>query len=298
MTSRHVARLRCPVCANPDWHARIGGEECTHCGLQVDAGVPLDAVRAALLHRLGKGLACGAPHDRWALTAEGWRNAAWRFGYVLDHDRAIPAVPRDHAITLGIITRPEECADAAALVAALPEFARRIVLIDASDAAPWAAAFPGVELHAHPLAGDFAAQRNRVQALAGEGWVLQLDSDERPDAVLRDSLGWLVAAADGDGLESLGLARRNLVDGAESALFPDIQYRLNRSAVRFAGPVHERPVVPFAQTSLALSGVIEHRLDAVRVRARTRTYAAMSADGARPEDEARLLRPFDAIADR
>lgn len=298
MTIRHAARLRCPVCGNPDWHPRIGGEECTHCGLQVDAGVPLGAVADAIRRRLADGMASPVPGDRWALSCGGWRNAAWRFGHVLIGESARPAEPTDHAITLAIMTRPSACEAAAALIDSLPDFTRRIVLIDAIDGAPWRDMFAATEVHAHPLNGDFASQRNRLQATAGTGWVLQLDSDERPDNVLLESLGWLVEAADRDGLLSLGLARRNLVDGEPSALFPDIQYRLNRAEVVFGGRVHERPMVAFAQTSLALSGAIEHRLDSARVRARTRTYAAMSADGARPEDEVRLLRPYDAIADR
>ena len=298
MTTRHAARLRCPVCGNPDWHPRAYGEECTHCGLQVDHDVALAAVRAEILRCLAEGKVRSTASDRWALNAAGWRNAAWRFGYVVVGERATRAVSETHAITLAIMTRPSECEDAAALLRSLPGFARRIVLIDAADATPWAGEFGDAELYAHPLDGDFGAQRNRLQVHAGAGWVLQLDSDERPDNVLLQSLGWMVAVADRDGLLSLGLARRNLVDGAPSALFPDIQYRLNRAEVRFAGQVHERPVVPFERTSLALAGAIEHRLDSARVKARTRTYAAMSADGARPEDETRLLRPFDAIADR
>lgn len=298
MTIRHAARSRCPVCGNPDWHPRIGGEECTHCGLQVDAGVALAPVGAAIQRRLEDGMACPAPGDRWALSPGGWRNAAWRFGHVLAGESAQPAAPRNHAITLAIMTQPSECAAAALLVGSLPGFVRRIVLIDAADDAPWRTLFATAELHAHPLDGDFAEQRNRLQSHAGTGWVLQLDSDERPDATLLESLGWLVEAAERDDLQSLGLARRNLVDGESSALFPDIQYRLNRAEVRFAGLVHERPMVPFPQTSLALSGAIDHRLDSARVRARTRSYAAMSAEGARPEDEERLLRPYDAIADR
>lgn len=296
--TRHAARLRCPVCGNPDWHPRIGGEECTHCGLQADADVPLEAVRVALVERLEAGIAKNVPSDRWALSPAGWRNAAWRFGFLLCDGVARRAEPKSHAITVAVMTQPAECDAAAALLQALPGFVRQIVLIDVEDATPWRETFAHAELHAHPLAGDFAAQRNRLQCLAEEGWVLQLDSDERPDHVLLDSLGWLVAAADGDGLLSLGLARSNLVDGAPSALFPDIQYRLNRAEVRFAGTVHERPGVPFAQTSLALRGAIEHRLDSARVVARTRLYSAMSTSGARLEDEVRLLRRFDPIADR
>ena len=195
------------------------------------------------------------------------------------------------------MTSPAQAERAAALVRSLT-FARAIVMIDATDAAPWHALFADVQVLAAPLAGDFAAQRNRLQAAAGDGWVLQLDSDETLDPALLAGLGWIVAAADREGLRSLGLPRRNLVDGTMSALYPDIQYRLNRADVRFAGKVHERPVVPFATTSLALAGNIEHWLNAQRVRERTRIYAEMASDGARREDEAALLRSFDAIADR
>ena len=71
-----------------------------------------------------------------------------------------------------------------------------------------------------------------------------------------------------------------------------------RSDIRFAGRVHERPVVPFVESSLALAGALEHRLDGERVRERTRIYEAMSAGAGRPEDEALLLAPFDPIAVR
>ncbi len=292
----HAQRLRCPICSNPDWHARAFGEECTHCGLRVDGPEGLQSAAATIPLRLVAGRARCEAADPWSLDALGWRNAAWRLGFVLEGSAAIRAEQRPHDVTLAVITCPAQADMAAALVSDLA-FASTLVAIDSDDAAPWRSRFPGATVIAHPLAGDFAAQRNRLQALA-MGWVIQLDSDERPDATLLASLGWLTAAADREGLASLGVARRNLVGGLQSALFPDIQYRLNRAEVRFAGVVHEQPVVPFERTSLALAGAIEHRLDAARVRERTQVYATMSADGARREDEARLLRPFDAIADR
>ena len=170
-------------------------------------------------------------------------------------------------------------------------FARILILLDGAAADP--DVFGAATVAEHPLDADYAAQRNRLQVMAGAGWVLQIDTDEMPSAELCAALGWLTAAADGDGLRSLGLPRRNLVDGVLSALYPDIQYRLNRADIRFAGVVHERPVVPFAATSLALVGAIEHLLSAARVRARTSQYGGMAADGGRPQDEAALLRPYD-----
>lgn len=297
MTSCQAERLRCPICANPDWHARECGEECTHCGLQVDDPLALEEARLAIPARLASGKASGQASDHWSLSAAAWRNAAWRYGFVLDGTDATRATAIGHDVTLAIMTSPAQADMAAALVRSLT-FERVIVAIDAADAEPWQSLFGNARLIAAPLAEDFSAQRNRLQAAAVEGWVLQLDSDEMPDAALIASLGWLVAAAHREGLRSLGLPRRNLVDGEMSALYPDIQYRLNRADVRFASKVHERPVLPFAATSLALTGTIQHRLDTQRVRERTRLYAGMAADGAREEDETALLRPFDAIADR
>lgn len=283
---------RCPICGNDRWHDRAM-PECTHCGLAladlcfVPAGV-CGAIRALL--------AQGTPADGIALAPHARRNAAWALGLVANGEGWRPATPEPHKVTLGMIARASETARVAALLADLgPGFADRIVLLDGSrnDAAALAAAAPGTRVHAHPLNGDFAAQRNRVQALA-DGWVLQLDSDETPDAALLAALGWLTAAADRDGLWALGLPRRNRVDGVQSALWPDIQYRLTRAQVRFAGTVHERPVVPFERTSLALAGAIDHHLAHARVIERSRVYEAMSAGAGRPGDEAALLRPFAA----
>ncbi len=277
---------RCPICGNANWHDRAL-PECTHCGLAVtDLAVDTGQLRTAI----GDHLRHGAPKSGFRLSPLARRNAAWALGLVDGH----PARPRRHAVTLGMIARASESTQIAALLTDLaPHFPRRIVLLDGSDAyaTALAQAVPGAMVHAHPLDGDFAAQRNRVQALA-DGWVLQLDSDETPDAALLTALGWLTAAADRDGLWALGLPRRNLVDGVQSALWPDIQYRLTRAHVRFAGKVHERPVVPFEHTSLALAGAIEHHLDRARVLERSRVYEAMSAGAGRPGDESALLRPF------
>lgn len=309
---------RCPVCGNAGWLPTAAHDDaCTHCRLIVTRAADLRRVVADIAQRLASGTVdlLQDPADDWTLDPAGLRNVAWRFGYTVapvaggDHRfppdgspaRAVvrAAVRQPHAITLGMMIRASEIDATAALLGEIgAAFANIVLLVDGTDAAAARAAVPRAVVAAHPLAGHFAAQRNRVQDMAGSGWVLQLDADERPDATLRDSLGWLVAAADRDGLRSLGVARRNLVDGAVSALFPDIQYRLNHAAIRFAGTVHERPTTVFAETSLALAGALEHRLDGARVRARTQVYEAMSSGAGRPEDEVLLLKPFDPIAVR
>ncbi|KQM62247.1 MULTISPECIES: hypothetical protein [unclassified Sphingomonas] len=287
-----IAAPCCPICGNDRWHDRAL-PECTHCGLALtDLRFPAEAVRAAIRALLTG----GTPATGIALAPHARRNAGWALGLVADGERWRPATAEPHAVTLGMIARAGESARIAGLLHDLaPHFEDRIVLLDGSDAdaAALARAVPGARVHAHPLNGDFAAQRNRVQALA-DGWVLQLDSDETPDAALLGALGWLTAAADRDGLWALGLPRRNWVDGVQAALWPDIQYRLNRAHIRFAGTVHERPVVPFDRTSLALAGAIDHHLARARVIERSRVYEAMSTGAGRPGDEAALLRPFIA----
>lgn len=314
-------QLRCSICGNWDWLARGEWTECSHCRLLVRDVCDIATVAGEIAARLDGGVVDldTNPAERWMLDPAGLRNAAWRFGYEVEplaveagcvrfppdwspaRAHATPAVATSPDVGLGIMARPGDSDDIVALTTTLRDaFARIVVLLDGSahDAAMISARVPWVEIAHHPLDGDFAAQRNRLQDRMQTRWVLQVDTDERPDADLLTALGWLVAAADRDGLRSLGLPRRNLVDGAQSASYPDIQYRLNRSDIRFAGRVHERPVVPFVESSLALAGALEHRLDGERVRERTRIYEAMSTGAGRAQDEALLLAPFDPIAVR
>ncbi|MEG3165355.1 hypothetical protein U1701_12195 [Sphingomonas sp. PB2P19] len=303
---------RCPICGNADWLDRAW-PECSHCRLIVRDFSDLFGVAGEVRTRLASGTVdlAGDPPEGWRLDGAGLRNAAWRFGHAVspglvpDGRPAVAttalAASVPHDVGLAVMARPADVDDVVDLATTLRgPFARITILIDGTpdDLAPIVARVPWVSGHAHPLEGDFAAQRNRLQDLAGTRWVLQLDADERPDAALLAALGWLVEGADRDGLRALGLPRRNIVDGAQSALYPDIQYRLTRGDIRFEGRVHERPVVPFPQSSLALAGTILHRLDGERVRARTRIYEGMSAGAGRPEDETRLLEPFDPIAVR
>lgn len=303
---------RCPICGNAHWLDR-GWPECSHCRLIVRDFSDLPGVAREVQARLAAGAVDleADPPESWRLDGAGLRNAAWRYGYAVSPGltpdeqpvtaTTSPAATMPHAVALAMMARPADAEEVIDLATTLrDQFDRITILIDGTteDLAAVVARVPWVSGHAHPLDGDFAAQRNRLQDLAGTRWVLQLDSDERPDAALLAAIGWLVEGAEQDGLRSLGLPRRNMVDGAQSALYPDIQYRLNRSDIRFAGRVHERPVVPFVESSLALIGAIEHRLDGERVRARTRIYEAMSAGAGRPEDETRLLEPFDPAAVR
>ena len=201
-------------------------------------------------------------------------------------------------ISLGLIGRPGERETVLAALPASSAWTDDVVLLlDGAPSPPEAVPVPGFPLGAvrvasRPLAGDFAAQRNALQALGRHGWMLQRDADESLDPATGRLLPALAALAEASDAVSIGLARRNRVDGMLSDVFPDVQYRLNRRDVRYAGRVHERPVLDggWPRSMIALHGAIDHHLSAAHVRARSRRYEALDPGRGRPEEEEALLR--------
>lgn len=206
---------------------------------------------------------------------------------------------RGARVSLGLLCRAGE---AEAVLAALPAHAAwtddAVILVDGGPEPPRpvaVAGFPpgGARSAARPLAGDFAAQRNALQSLARRPWMLQLDADEHLDPGAGALLPALAALADAGEAVSVGLPRRTYVDGVLSDVYPDVQYRLNRAHVRYAGRVHERPGTGgWRRGFIALHGAIEHRLDGARVRARSLRYEALDPGRGRPEEAEALLRPY------
>ena len=218
--------------------------------------------------------------------------AAWALG---EPTRDDPSALR--RVTLGVLTSERDLGAALRLATRLtPSLGGVAILLDA-DAKPDVDLPPGTTLSARPLAGHFGDQRSALQRLARTPWMLQLDTDEDMGASALSRLPALLRAAERDGVEAIGLPRRNCVDGVLSDHYPDPQYRLCRRTVAYEGQVHERPVITSRarRTRLALGVPIEHALDGARVRARTARYDAMSAgatDTARRGDEAALLTRF------
>ncbi len=208
--------------------------------------------------------------------------------------------PGRGGVALGLLCRPCELG---AVLARLPPHAlwadEVAILVDAAVAEPAPVAvegFPegGVRVAARPLGGDFGAQRNALQDLALRPWMLQLDADEDIAPEVGALLPALAALADEGEALSVGLARRNLVDGVLSAMYPDVQYRLNRVETRYAGRVHERPALGGWQRGfISLHGAIAHRLDGAHVRARSQRYEAMAPGRGRLEETALLLKPYE-----
>ena len=306
---------RCFVCGARDWREGFGARHdlaCGHCGVRVERPYDPDACRTACEELLVPGesvldraLPFAADAYTWRIMASGAGLAAWpmdradavdlAYPHSKRHPRMIlaapaPARPR---VTLGMIVRASALDGALARIAAWrARLAGVVIACDAPLAPP--REHMGALILSRPLAGDFAAQRNAVQAAAPTPWVLQLDDDESPDRALVDGIDAWSAQADAQNVVSIGLRRRNLVDGIWSDLWPDIQYRLNRREVRFRGTVHERPHVAggWRRSTIALGGTIEHHLVRARVEERSALYEAMQTGAGRPDDEAALLRPF------
>lgn len=222
-----------------------------------------------------------------------------------DAERSQPLATRP-GVALGCITKVDDLNLLVGLLDAhRTSFAEAVIVVDgiADDAARFREAFARfandlpITVDAHRLEGDFGRQRNRVQQLARSAWLLHLDTDETPDPRLAANLGWIAADADRHGDRVVGFPRVNLVDGVASAFYPDIQYRLIRSDVRFTGKVHESPLpgLHWRQIHQSLGGAIRHRLSGERVRARSIQYEAIAAGAGKPNDEALLLQPWPSI---
>ncbi len=151
-----------------------------------------------------------------------------------------------------------------------------------------------VRLFGRPLDGDFAAQRNAGTCAAKGSWVFHLDTDEVVADDFCAMLPHLASAAEMSGYLAVGFPRRNYVDDCLSDLFPDIQYRLIQLDVLFEGRVHERPSVcrQGDRTIVSQHGMIDHRMERDRVRARSKRYDQLGQEAARHQDDVALLSAF------
>jgi hypothetical protein len=203
-------------------------------------------------------------------------------------------------LTLGVLTTREAWADVIVLCRHMaPHVTEIVIALDA--VAPdkmleqelREAVAPPVHVITHPLGGDFAAQRNRVQAAASAPWVLQLDTDERLTQSALQQLPSLLEEASHFAWYAIALPRRNIVDGMISALYPDVQYRLLRRTIQFTRPVHEYPVLTGYSSFVALGTDILHSIEGRRLAKRERAYEAIAAGAGRPDDTALLRQPLD-----
>jgi hypothetical protein len=308
-----VSASRCPLCAA----TAVGPSplpsfvQCEWCGLHI---VP------ARHREVSRDLAAAVDAQEvvppgeadWFADAVTWRIAQTRSCHwfvpedpaaLVGHTLAPPegqsqplleALPKD--VTLAVLSREGDPRLDRLLNWAESWFGKIVVALD-SERAPARHEGKTTWLH-HPLEDDFGAQRNRLQSAATTPWVLHLDTDESLPDHLTSRLGDLGRTAGTAGLRALGFRRRNLVDGMQRNLYPDVQYRFLRREVRFVGRVHERPdaCAHWPSTLLCLLGDIDHHLDAEHVQARRIRYDAMGQSPERAVEADALAQPYDCPA--
>lgn len=278
----------------------------------------------ATLHRAGKAVDgfSFAPHTvRMFAAREGRRitslrsdlpltsvSAPWLLGRIIHATIQGKAhAGPDSRLTLGIIAASGAQGNVLSLCAGMADCAAEaIILLDTSDAAAATALedeLRGVlgadrmqpRVIAHPMDGDFAAQRNRVQAAAHTPWVLQLDVDEELTPATKQLLPDMIDDAEQGGWDVVGLARRNLVDGMLSALYPDVQYRLLRRSIQFTRAVHEHPLLEPRNVKFThLGAEIIHTIASNRLDTREAMYKWIEAGADRPHDTALLRTLLEA----
>jgi glycosyltransferase involved in cell wall biosynthesis len=203
------------------------------------------------------------------------------------------------SLTLGILATPASLDETINLCVETEELISEVIVaLDASQSDVnftqklQAACGVPVTVIAHSLDGDFAAQRNRIQAASSSPWVLQLDTDERLTKAAKRRIPWLLAEAEVAGWQGFALPRQNVVDGVVSAHYPDVQYRLLRQDIRFVRRVHEYPNLPQGRSMLALGADILHYMASERLLHRERLYEKMMTGAGRPYDTALLQIPL------
>jgi glycosyltransferase involved in cell wall biosynthesis len=102
---------------------------------------------------------------------------------------------------------------------------------------------------------DFSAQKNFAIEQLNTDWVYLHDPDERLEPPLLEILKVLISKqgqvflmradvipGNTEFYDCYGLPRRNFLDGVQTEIYPDYQYRLFKNYCRFEGKVHEKIV--------------------------------------------------------
>jgi len=132
-----------------------------------------------------------------------------------------------------------------------------IVVVDGGStdkSVEWAERMGARVIH-RPFANDFSDQKNFAIEQLETDWVYLHDPDERIEPTLLEILPMLITA-EGQRflmkanilppsekfLDCFGIPRKNFIDGVQTPIYPDYQYRLFVRTCRFEGAVHEKIV--------------------------------------------------------
>lgn len=116
----------------------------------------------------------------------------------------------------------------------------------------------GARVFHRPFDNDFSAQKNYAIEQLDTDWVYLHDPDERLEPTLIEILpyiicpteqrvlmtaGFLPQMTEPKGMfDCIGIPRKNFIDGIQTAIYPDYQYRVFANYCRFEGAVHEKIV--------------------------------------------------------
>lgn len=120
------------------------------------------------------------------------------------------------------------------------------------DSVEWAERM-GARIIQRPFDNDFSAQKNFAIENLDTDWVYFHDPDERLEPTLLEILPMLttiegqeflmkadIIPPNKDFFDCFGIARKNFIDGVQTPVYPDYQYRLFVKYCRFKGKVHEQ----------------------------------------------------------
>jgi glycosyltransferase involved in cell wall biosynthesis len=165
--------------------------------------------------------------------------------------------PTGYKPTLGLamITQNERVHIPAA-ISQFYHYVEDIVVVDGGsedDTVSWCERMGARVVH-RPFDNDFSAQKNFAIEQLETDWVYLHDPDERlepplleilPHLISEDGQIFLMRAGILPGsnkgfLDCFGIPRKNFIDGVQTEVYPDYQYRLFKNYCRFEGPVHEK----------------------------------------------------------
>ncbi len=142
-----------------------------------------------------------------------------------------------------------------ATIAQFYHYADDLVVVDGGSTdktVEWAERMGARVIH-RPFANDFSDQKNFAISQLDTDWVYLHDPDERLEPPLLEILTSLITT-EGQAflmradilpgsekpLDCFGFARKNFIDGVQTEVYPDYQYRLFKHYCRYEGKVHEQ----------------------------------------------------------
>jgi len=114
----------------------------------------------------------------------------------------------------------------------------------------------GARVFHRPFDNDFSAQKNYAIEQLDTDWVYLHDPDERLEPTLIEILPYIICpvnqkllmtggflpqmSKEGELFDCIGVPRKNFIDGIQTPIYPDYQYRIFANYCRFEGAVHEK----------------------------------------------------------